>query len=124
MADAQSRRLSGYSRGMRQRVRLAAALVHEPQVLILDEPLSGTDPRQRLQFHEAMSRFAGEGRTLLVSSHILEEVELLADSIVLMVSGRLAGNPEATLRNPDRTKPLASEGATLADCLTQFGTLC
>ena len=90
MADAQSRRLSGYSRGMRQRVRLAAALVHEPQVLILDEPLSGTDPRQRLQFHEAMSRFAGEGRTVLVSSHILEEVELLADSIVLMVSGRLA----------------------------------
>ena len=90
MADAQARRLSGYSRGMRQRIRLAAALVHEPQVLILDEPLSGTDPRQRLQFHEAMSRFAGEGRTVLVSSHILEEVELLADSIVLMVSGRLA----------------------------------
>ena len=90
MADAQSRRLSGYSRGMRQRIRLAAALVHDPEVLILDEPLSGTDPRQRLQFHEAMSRFAGEGRTVLVSSHILEEVELLADSIVLMVSGRLA----------------------------------
>ena len=90
MADAQARRLSGYSRGMRQRIRLAAALVHDPEVLILDEPLSGTDPRQRLQFHEAMSRFAGEGRTVLVSSHILEEVELLADSIVLMVSGRLA----------------------------------
>ena len=90
MADAQSRRLSGYSRGMRQRIRLAAALVHDPEVLILDEPLSGTDPRQRQQFHEAMSRFAGEGRTVLVSSHILEEVELLADSIVLMVGGRLA----------------------------------
>ena len=90
MADAQSRRLSGYSRGVRQRIRLAAALVHDPEVLILDEPLSGTDPRQRLQFHGAMSRFAGEGRTVLVSSHILEEVELLADSIVLMVSGRLA----------------------------------
>ena len=90
MADAQSRRLSGYSRGVRQRIRLAAALVHDPEVLILDEPLSGTDPRQRLQFHGAMSRFAGEGRTMLVSSHILEEVELLADSIVLMVSGRLA----------------------------------
>ena len=90
MADAQSRRLSGYSRGMRQRIRLAAALVHDPEVLILDEPLSGTDPRQRLQFHEAMVRFARQGRTVLVSSHILEEVELLADSIVLMVSGRLA----------------------------------
>ena len=90
MADAQARRISGYSRGMRQRIRLAAALVHDPEVLILDEPLSGTDPRQRLQFHEAMSRYAGEGRTVLVSSHILEEVELLADRIVLMVSGRLA----------------------------------
>ena len=90
MADAQSRRLGGYSRGMRQRIRLAAALVHDPEVLILDEPLSGTDPRQRLQFHEAMVRFAQQGRTVLVSSHILEEVEVLAESIVLMVSGRLA----------------------------------
>ena len=90
MADAQSRRLGGYSRGMRQRIRLAAALVHDPEVLILDEPLSGTDPRQRLQFHEAMTRFAEQGRTVLVSSHILEEVEALADSIVLMVAGRLA----------------------------------
>ena len=90
MAEAQARRLGGYSRGMRQRIRLAAALVHDPEVLILDEPLSGTDPRQRLQFHEAMLRFAQQGRTVLVSSHILEEVEVLAESIVLMVSGRLA----------------------------------
>ena len=90
MADAQARRLGGYSRGMRQRIRLAAALVHDPEVLILDEPLSGTDPRQRLQFHEAMVRFAQQGRTVLVSSHILEEVEVLAERIVLMVSGRLA----------------------------------
>ena len=79
-----------YSRGMRQRMRLAAALVHDPEVLVLDEPLSGTDPRQRLQFHAAMVRLAQEGRTVLVSSHILEEVELLADRIVLMVSGKLA----------------------------------
>lgn len=90
MADAQSRRLGGYSRGMRQRIRLAAALVHDPEVLILDEPLSGTDPRQRIQFHDAMARFAQQGRTVLVSSHILEEVEVLAESIVLMVGGRLA----------------------------------
>ena len=89
-ADAQDRRLGTYSRGMRQRMRLAAALVHDPEVLVLDEPLSGTDPRQRLQFHAAMVRLAQEGRTVLVSSHILEEVELLADRIVLMVSGKLA----------------------------------
>ena len=90
MADAQRRRLGGYSRGMRQRMRLAAALVHDPEVLILDEPLSGTDPRQRLEFHAAMVLLAEQGRTVLVSSHILEEVELLADRIVLMVSGKLA----------------------------------
>ena len=90
MADAQRRRLGGYSRGMRQRMRLAAALVHDPEVLVLDEPLSGTDPRQRLEFSAAMVRFAEQGRTVLVSSHILEEVELLADRIVLMVSGKLA----------------------------------
>ena len=90
MADAQRRRLGGYSRGMRQRLRLAAALLHDPEVLILDEPLSGTDPRQRLEFHAAMVLLAEQGRTVLVSSHILEEVELLADRIVLMVSGKLA----------------------------------
>ena len=90
MSDVQDRRLGTYSRGMRQRMRLAAALVHDPEVLILDEPLSGTDPRQRLEFHAAMQRFAEEDRTVLVSSHILEEVEVLADRIVLMVSGKLA----------------------------------
>ena len=90
MTDAQRRRLDGYFRGMRQRMRLGAALLHDPEVLILDEPLSGTDPRQRLEFHAAMVRFAEQGRTVLVSSHILEEKELLADRIVLMVSGKLA----------------------------------
>ena len=90
MTDAQRRRLDGYFRGMRQRMRLGAALLHDPEVLILDEPLSGTDPRQRLEFHAAMVRFAEQGRTVLVSSHILEEEELLADRIVLMVSGKLA----------------------------------
>ncbi len=90
MADAQHRSLSGYSRGMRQRMRLAAALVHDPQVIILDEPLSGTDPRQRVQFQNQMRRLAGEGRTIVMSSHILEEVETLSDSILLMVDGKLA----------------------------------
>ena len=90
MAEAQHRTISGYSRGMRQRMRLAAALVHDPQVLVLDEPLSGTDPRQRVEFQNLMRRLAGEGRTILMSSHILEEVETLSDSILLMVDGKLA----------------------------------
>lgn len=90
LADVQGRSLGTYSRGMRQRMRLAAALVHDPEVLILDEPLNGTDPRQRLEFHDAMLRIAGEDRTILISSHILEEVETLASRILLMVSGKLA----------------------------------
>ncbi|MCH7738102.1 MAG: ABC transporter ATP-binding protein [Chloroflexi bacterium] len=90
LEDAQHRKLGDYSRGMRQRMRLAAALVHDPQVLVLDEPLNGTDPRQRLDFHDAMTRYAEQGRTVLISSHILEEVETLASTILLMVSGKLA----------------------------------
>ena len=90
MTNFQHRPLGTYSRGMRQRMRLAAALVHDPQVLILDEPLNGTDPRQRVEFQDFMRRLADEGRTILISSHILEEVETLADGILLMVSGKLA----------------------------------
>ena len=92
LADAQDRPLGTYSRGMRQRMRLGAAIVHEPQAIILDEPLNGTDPRQRIEFHDLMRHLAGEGRTILISSHILEEVETLADRILLMVSGKLAAS--------------------------------
>ena len=92
LADAQHRPLGTYSRGMRQRMRLAATIVHEPEVIILDEPLNGTDPRQRLEFHDLMRHLADECRTILISSHILEEVETLADRILLMVSGKLAAS--------------------------------
>ncbi|MCY4652858.1 MAG: ABC transporter ATP-binding protein, partial [Dehalococcoidia bacterium] len=90
LEEAQSRKMGTYSRGMRQRMRLAATLVHDPQVIILDEPLNGTDPRQRIEFQDVMERLAGEGRTILISSHILEEVETLASRILLMISGKLA----------------------------------
>jgi ABC-2 type transport system ATP-binding protein len=92
LVGAQNRRLKGYSRGMRQRMRLAATLVHDPPLLMLDEPFSGTDPAQRLHLRNVVRRLADEGRTVLVSSHILEEVELLADRIHLMVSGKLAAS--------------------------------
>ena len=92
LTDAQHRPLGTYSRGMRQRMRLAATIVHEPEAIILDEPLNGTDPRQRLEFHDLMRHLADEGRTILISSHILEEVETLADRILLMVSGKLAAS--------------------------------
>jgi ABC-2 type transport system ATP-binding protein len=92
LVEAQDRRLKGYSRGMRQRMRLAATLVHDPPLLLLDEPLSGTDPAQRLHLRDVIRRLADEGRTILVSSHILEEVDRLADRIHLMVSGKLAAS--------------------------------
>ncbi len=90
LEDAQNRKMGTYSRGMRQRMRLAATMVHDPQVIILDEPLNGTDPRQRIEFQDVMERLAAQGHTILISSHILEEVETLASRILLMISGKLA----------------------------------
>ncbi|MCG8466719.1 MAG: ABC transporter ATP-binding protein [Gemmatimonadetes bacterium] len=81
-----------YSRGMRQRMRLAGVLVHDPEVLILDEPLNGADPRQRVQFQDLLRRLAEGGRTILLSSHILEEVEQVADTVLLIVNGKLAAS--------------------------------
>ena len=90
LEDAQDRPMGGYSKGMRQRAKIAAGLVHDPEVLVLDEPFNGTDPRQRLQLMEMLRGMAAEGRTILFSSHILEEVERLADEVLVMVHGRLA----------------------------------
>ena len=90
LEDAQHRATGTYSRGMRQRIRLAGAIVHEPDVLILDEPLNGTDPRQRVEFADFVARLSTQGKAILISSHILEEVEALADRILLVVSGKLA----------------------------------
>lgn len=84
------RTLATYSRGMRQRAKVAAALVHDPGVLILDEPFSGMDPRQRLHMMDLLISLAEQGRTILVSSHILEEVERVAQRVLVAVAGRLA----------------------------------
>ncbi len=92
LADAQHRAMDTYSRGMRQRMRLAATLVHDPQVLILDEPLNGADPRQRVHFQHLLRKLAGDGRTIVLSSHILEEVEQVAENVLLIVNGKLAAS--------------------------------
>ncbi len=92
LSDVAERTLVTYSRGMRQRMRLAVALVNDPELLVLDEPLSGTDPRQRLEFDQLMLEQAAEGRTILISSHVLDEVETLADNILLIVAGKLAAS--------------------------------
>jgi len=92
MAGAQDRRISTYSKGMRQRIKVAAALVHDPQVILLDEPFNGMDPRQRLHMMDLLDGLAEQGRTILFSSHILEEVERLSGTIQVIVSGRLAAS--------------------------------
>lgn len=92
MAYAKDRRTGTYSKGMKQRVKMASALVHDPSVLLLDEPFNGMDPRQRLQLMELLRRFGADGRTVLFSSHILEEVEQLARHIEVIVAGRHAAS--------------------------------
>ena len=92
LEEAQHRPMDTYSRGMRQRMRLAATLVHDPELLILDEPLNGADPRQRVHFKRLLQQLAADGRTILLSSHILEEVEQLADTVLLIVNGKLAAS--------------------------------
>jgi ABC-2 type transport system ATP-binding protein len=92
LADAASRPMGTYSRGMRQRMRLAATLVHEPEILLLDEPLNGADPRQRVYFQNLLLDYAAQGKTVVLSSHILEEVEQLADTVLLIVNGKLAAS--------------------------------
>src|SRR5882757_9922252 len=80
MAEAADRKIATYSKGMRQRIKVAAALVHDPEVLLLDEPFNGMDPRQRLHMMDLLETLGDEGRTILFSSHILEEVERLSAS--------------------------------------------
>ncbi len=92
MTEPAARRIDTYSKGMRQRVKLASALVHDPAVLLLDEPFNGVDPRQRLHLMSLLRRMGAEGRTVLFSSHILEEVEQVARQIEVVVSGRHAAS--------------------------------
>jgi ABC-2 type transport system ATP-binding protein len=92
LGDAQDRAIDTYSKGMRQRAKVAAALVHDPSILLLDEPFNGMDPRQRLHMIELLRRMAADGRTILFSSHILEEVERLAQEVLVIYAGRLAAS--------------------------------
>jgi ABC-2 type transport system ATP-binding protein len=92
MTDVADREIGGYSKGMKQRIKMASALVHDPAVLLLDEPFNGMDPRQRLHLMDLLRSMGASGRTVLFSSHILEEVEEIANTIEVMVSGRHAAS--------------------------------
>ena len=100
MSDRAHRTVRGYSKGMRQRIKLAQALVHDPQLLVVDEPLNGVDPVGRRELMELFRRLADRGKTVLVSSHILEEMDALAGQIVFMGRGRvLAVGTLSEIRN-------------------------
>jgi ABC-2 type transport system ATP-binding protein len=90
MLDVADRQVDTFSKGMRQRTKVAAALVCDPQVLVLDEPLNGADPVQRLHLITLFQQLGAQGRTVIVSSHILNEVERLAPRVIVLINGRLA----------------------------------
>lgn len=140
MAQAARRRAGGYSLGMRQRLGIAAALLGDPPVLLLDEPVNGLDPEGIQWIRSFLRRLAGEGRAVLVSSHLMSELEDTADHLVVIGRGRLiadtavatllaaASGDRVALRTTARTEAmelLAREGGTVAvtgaDTLTVTG---
>jgi ABC-2 type transport system ATP-binding protein len=96
LAEAGGRRLGGYSKGMRQKIKLAQALAHEPDIIFLDEPLNGMDPVSRREIIELVGRLGAQGRTVLVSSHILPEIEAMTRSIILIHHGKLLAEGDVT----------------------------
>ncbi len=92
LTDAANRPVGDFSHGMRQRAKLAQALAHDPELLLLDEPLNGLDPAQRAHVIEILIRLGEEGRTIVVSSHVLHEVERMAHRVLVLVNGRLVAD--------------------------------
>ena len=126
---ADTRRLPAYSKGMRQRVKVAQGLVHDPSVVVLDEPLTGLDPRQRADMIALFRRLGAEGRCVLVSSHVLDEVERLGSRILVMSQGRLAAAGDfRELRalmddRPLRVRVRTDRPRELAGALLEAGTV-
>jgi ABC-2 type transport system ATP-binding protein len=100
LGDAAHRRIQSYSKGMRQRIRLALALSHQPKVLVLDEPLNGLDPMARADAMALFQGLGGEGMHVIVSSHVLHEVERISDRVILLAQGYVvADGPLQDLRS-------------------------
>lgn len=135
LTDKAQTDVEGLSRGMQQRLGLARALVHDPDLLLLDEPASGLDPRARVELREILLALAGQGKTILLSSHILAELAEVCDTVIIMTDGRVVaagsteqladerwlGQTEVTLRLADPTQTtagvdsIAAAGATVVD---------
>ena len=97
LTDAADRKVAGYSKGMRQRVRLAQAIAHDPQVLVLDEPLNGLDPLVRAETIDLFRHYAAQGRHVILSSHVLQEVDVISDQVILIANGMIVA--EGEIRN-------------------------
>ena len=123
------RHLSSYSKGMRQRVKIAQAIVHGPRILILDEPLNGLDPRQRARMAQLFIRLGAEDRCVLVSSHVLEEVQELSSTVLVLAEGKLAAEGDFhAIRQllddrPHRIRLRSSDPLRLASGLMGSGTV-
>jgi ABC-2 type transport system ATP-binding protein len=89
LTEAANRKVAGYSKGMRQRVRLAQAIAHDPEMLVLDEPLNGLDPLVRAETIALFRTWANEGKHVIISSHVLQEVDLISDQVVLIANGTI-----------------------------------
>ncbi len=89
MSDAKNRRVKGFSKGMRQRTKLATAIAHDPDFILLDEPLTGVDPMARIDIVERIRRLAARGKTVVISSHVLYEIEALTSEIVVIYRGQV-----------------------------------
>jgi ABC-2 type transport system ATP-binding protein len=94
LTDAAQRKVAGYSKGMRQRVRLAQAIAHDPEVLVLDEPLNGLDPLVRAETIDLFRAWAAEGKHVILSSHVLQEVDVISDQVVLIANGSIMAEGE------------------------------
>jgi len=131
LKEAADKRIGAYSKGMRQRVKLAQAIAHQPEFLVLDEPLSGMDPLARRKTIRLLRSWAADGRSIVVSSHVLHEIEALTSNILLMHNGRVLaeGNvhqirdlidehPHTVYIKADQTRALAREFLTQDDVLS------
>jgi ABC-2 type transport system ATP-binding protein len=139
LLSEKDKRVGAYSRGMRQRLKLAQALVHDPEILLLDEPLKGADPTQRLLLLELIRSLGQAGKTVLISSHVLYEVERMASQILLIHRGRLLAfgdvrairaamddRPHRVLlvsRDPQRLAALLTERALVSGVTLSNGQL-
>ena len=94
MTHAADRKVAAYSKGMRQRIRLAQAIAHEPTVLVLDEPLNGLDPLVRAETIALFRNYAAEGRHVILSSHVLQEVDVFSDQVILIANGMIVAEGE------------------------------